>query len=140
MAVTTRSDLIIPEILADAIQAAWPNRMALKGTPAVAESSTLPGGVRGGDKIKVPYFDLIGELDAVNEDEELPPVRLTMTSEEATVQRAGKRVPITALAQIAARYADPSPRSPASLQRPPSGGLTPLSSPPPTQRGPGRPR
>ena len=107
MAVTTRSDLIIPEILADAIQAAWPNRMALKGTPAVAESSTLPGGVRGGDKIKVPYFDLIGELDAVNEDEELPPVRLTMTSEEATVQRAGKRVPITALAQIAARYADP---------------------------------
>jgi hypothetical protein len=107
MPVTTVNDLVIPEILADAIQAAWPNRIALEGTPAVVESPTLPGGARGGTKIKVPYFEIIGELDDVGEDEELPPVKLTMTSEEATVQRAGKRLPISVLAEISARYADP---------------------------------
>jgi hypothetical protein len=107
MPVTTVNDLIIPEILADAIQAAWPDRIALEGTPAVVESPTLPGGARGGTKIKVPYFEIIGELDDVDEDEELPPVKLTMTSEEATVRRAGKRLPISVLAEISARYADP---------------------------------
>jgi len=107
MAVTTTNDLIIPEILADAIQAAWPDRIALKGTPAVVESPTLPGGARGGTKIKVPYFEIIGELDDVDEGEELPPTRLTMTSEEAVVRRSGKRVPMSVLAEMSARYADP---------------------------------
>jgi hypothetical protein len=107
MPVTTVNDLIIPEILADAIQAAWPNRIALEGTSAVVESPTLPGGAKGGTKVKVPYFEIIGELDDVDEDEELPSVKLTMTSEEATVRRSGKRLPISVLAEMSARYADP---------------------------------
>jgi len=107
MAVTTRSDLIIPEILVDAVQAAWPNRVALEGTPAVVESPTLPGGVRGGDTVKVPYFNVIGEFDIVPEGQALTPVRITMTSETATVQRAGKAVEMTTWAQLSAQYADP---------------------------------
>jgi len=107
MAVTTRSDLIIPEILADAVQAAWPDRIALEGTPAVVESSTLPGGARGGDTVKVPYFNFIGEFDVLGEGVPLTPVKLTMASETATVQRAGKAVEMSTWAELSARYADP---------------------------------
>jgi HK97 family phage major capsid protein len=107
MAVTTRSDLIIPEILADAVQGAWPNRVALEGTPAVVESSTLPGGAKYGDTVRVPYFNIIGEFDVVPEGQALTPVKITMTSETATVQRAGKAVEMTTWAELSARYADP---------------------------------
>jgi HK97 family phage major capsid protein len=107
MAVTTRSDLIIPEILADAVRAAWPDRVAFKGTPAVAESPTLPGGVRGGDTVKVPYFNAIGEFDDVAEGVPLTPVNITMTAETATVRRAGKAVEMTTWAELSAKYADP---------------------------------
>ena len=65
MPVTTRTDLIIPEVLADAVAGAWPNRIALYGTDAVVESRTLPGGARGGDKVKVPYFGILGEFERV---------------------------------------------------------------------------
>jgi HK97 family phage major capsid protein len=107
MAVTTRSDLIIPEILVDAVQGAWPNRVALEGTPAVVESPTLPGGARGGDTVRVPYFNVIGEFDIVPEGQALTPVKITMTSETATVQRAGKAVEMSTWAELSARYADP---------------------------------
>jgi HK97 family phage major capsid protein len=107
MPVTTRSDLIIPEILVDAVQAAWPNRVALEGTPAVVESPTLPGGARGGDTVKVPYFNAIGEFDIVPEGQALTPVKITMISETATVQRAGKAVEMSTWAELSARYADP---------------------------------
>jgi HK97 family phage major capsid protein len=107
MAVTTRSDLIIPEILADAVRAAWPDRVALKGTPAVVESPTLPGGVRGGDTVRIPYFNAIGEFDDVAEGVALTPVNITMTSQTATVRRAGKAVEMTTWAELSARYADP---------------------------------
>jgi len=107
MAVTTRSDLIIPEILADAVRAAWPDRVAFKGTPAVAESPTLPGGTKGGDTVKVPYFNAIGEFDDVAEGVPLTPVNITMTAETATVKRAGKAVEMTTWAELSAKYADP---------------------------------
>jgi HK97 family phage major capsid protein len=107
MPATTRSNLIIPEILADAVQGAWPDRVALKGVPAVVESPTLPGGVRGGDTVKVPYFNTIGEFDDVAEGAALTPVNITMTAETATVRRAGKAVEITTWAQLSAQYADP---------------------------------
>lgn len=107
MPATTRSDLIIPEVLADAVAGAWPNRIALYGTDAVVESRTLPGGVRGGDKVKVPYFGILGEFEQVAEGTPLTVTKLTMTSEEAVVRRAGKAFEVTSWAQMAAMYADP---------------------------------
>ena len=107
MPATTRSDLIIPEVLADAVAGAWPNRIALYGTDAVVESRSLPGEVRGGDKVKVPYFGILGEFEQVNEGAPLTVTRLTMTAEEAQVRRAGKAFEITTWAQMAAMYADP---------------------------------
>ena len=107
MPITTRSNLVIPEILADAVAGGWPNRIALFGTGAAVESSTLPEASRGGDVVKVPYFGSIGEFDDVAEGVALVPATLTMTSETANVQRAGKAVEITTWAQMAAMYADP---------------------------------
>ena len=107
MPITTRSNLVIPEILADAVAGGWPTSIALFGTGAAVESSTLPEASRGGDVVKVPYFGSIGEFDDVAEGVALVPATLTMTSETANVQRAGKAVEITTWAQMAAMYADP---------------------------------
>lgn len=107
MPVTTRSNLIIPEVLADAIAGAWPDRIALFGTGAAVESASLPEPSRGGDTVRVPLFGSIGEFDDVAEGAPLTPASLTMTSETATVQRAGKAVEMTTWAQMAAMYADP---------------------------------
>lgn len=107
MPVTTRSDLFIPEVLADAVAGAWPDRIALLGTDAVVESSTLPGGVKYGDKVRIPYFNVLGELEIVGEGVPLTPVKLTMTTEVAEVKRAGRLFSATTWSQLAAMYADP---------------------------------
>lgn len=107
MPVTTRSDLFIPEVLADAVAGAWPDRIALLGTDAVVESRTLPGGAKGGNTIKVPYFGALGEFETVAEGAALTPAKLTMTTEEAVVRRAGKLFEVTTWASMAAMYADP---------------------------------
>lgn len=107
MPVTTRSNLVVPEILADAVAAGWPDRIALLGTGAAVESATLPESSRGGDTIKVPLFGSIGEFEDVAEGAPLTPASLAMSSETSVVQRAGKAVEMTAWAQMAAMYADP---------------------------------
>ena len=107
MPVTTRSDLFIPEVLADAVAGAWPDRVALLGTEAVVESRTLPGDAKGGDRVRIPYFGVLGEYEVVGEGQSLTSTKLTMTTEEAVVQRAGKLFEITAWARMAAMYADP---------------------------------
>lgn len=107
MARTVRTDVIVPEILAEAVQAEFAGATALFGTGAAAVSSTLPGAARGGDALKVPYFGLLGELDDVNEGTALTPQKLTMTSETAVVQHSGKAFEITEWAQMAAAFADP---------------------------------
>ncbi|UZX16552.1 phage major capsid protein [Thermus sp. PS18] len=86
---------------------AWPDRVALIGTDAVVESRTLPGGVKGGDRVKIPYFGVLGEYEIVGEGASLTPATLTMTTEEAVVQRAGKLFEVTTWARMAAMYADP---------------------------------
>jgi hypothetical protein len=107
MPVTTRSNLFIPEVLADAVRGAWPDRIALLGTDAVVESSTLPDAARGGDTVKVPYFGILGDFDDVAEGAALTPATLSMSSEQASVVRSGKAFEITNWAQFAALYADP---------------------------------
>ena len=107
MPITTRAQLIIPEILQDAIRGEFQKVVALNGTGAAVVSPTLPGGLRGGDTVKVPYFGVLGELEDVNEGTPLTPQQLTMTSETATVRRSGRAFEITTWAQLAAAYADP---------------------------------
>lgn len=114
MPVTKRSDLIIPELLVEAIQAAFPKMRVLMGSRAVVINGSMPNHangapLKGGDQIKFPYFNILGDAleKIVNEGDELIPAKLTQTSELATVGHYGKAVEITQWAQLAAAYADP---------------------------------
>src|SRR6202020_688768 len=110
----TRSNLIIPELLVEAIQGQYPGMVALWGTDVAVVSGTLPSTgpsgakIRGGDAVKVPYFGTIGELDDVTpETDALTPASLIMTSDTSIVVHSGKAVEISDWAQMAALYADP---------------------------------
>jgi len=107
MPVTVRSNLIVPEILQEAVRGEFVGVTALLNSGAAAVSSTLPESARGGDVLKVPYFGTIGEYEDVAEAVALTPANIVMTSETATVQHSGKAIEITQWAQIAAAYADP---------------------------------
>jgi hypothetical protein len=108
MPLTQRSDLIDPEILLDAIKGAFPGMRMLYGTGAAVINDSLPDSSRGGDTVKVPYFDTLGEMDDIaTENDALTPVKLTMSSETATVQHSGKAVELSWWSQIMAKFADP---------------------------------
>jgi len=105
---TTGSDLFVPEILQDAIKAEFAGRTALEGTEAVIMNGSLPEAARGGDKVTVPYFNVVGDFDdANNETDAIAPTKLTMSSEQAVVQHSGKVVEITDWAKMKAAFADP---------------------------------
>src|SRR5437879_6944190 len=109
-----RSDLIIPELLTEAIQGQYAGMVALWGRGAAVISGSMPvhapsgTKIRGGDRITVPYFGTIGELDDVtSESDALTPTALAMTSEQESVNHSGKAIEISSWAQLAAQYADP---------------------------------
>jgi hypothetical protein len=115
MATTKKSDLIIPEILLEAVQGEFAGKVALfNETGTVAISGTLPNQARGGDTIKIPYFGTLGEFEDLADNEggagavpALTPVKLTMSSDTGTVKHSGKAFETTEWAQMAANYADP---------------------------------
>jgi HK97 family phage major capsid protein len=106
MPITTRTDLIIPELLQEAISAEFAGVTVLENTEAAIINNTLPPGARGGDTLKVPYFNTLGEMEDLAEGEALTPVKLTMSSETATAKHSGKAVELTHWATLAAT-ADP---------------------------------
>jgi hypothetical protein len=108
MPLTTRSDLIVPEILEDALAGAFAGMKVLAGSPAAVMNASLPNNQRGGDTVKVPYFGTLGELeDVATEGGSLTPAALTMSVEQAAVQHSGKAFEMTDWAQLAAAFADP---------------------------------
>lgn len=114
MATTIRSDLVVPEVLAEAVQGEFANMQALYGTgTAVVASKGFPSR-RGGDTITFPYFGTIGEFEDLASNEgaggavpALTPAKLTQTTDTATVQHSGKAFEITEWAQLAAMFDDP---------------------------------
>lgn len=106
MAFTKRSDLVIPEILVEAIQGEFAGKILLYGTNAAVVSNTLPGDKKGGDTVSVPYFGTLGEAEILSEGDALTPEGLTESKEFATVVRGGKAFETTDWARMAAN-ADP---------------------------------
>lgn len=105
---TTGGDLFIPEILQDAIAGEFAGRKALSGTTAVVMNGSLPEAARGGDKLTVPYFDVIGDFDDADvETDALSPTKLTMSSEQSSVHHSGKLVELTDWGKMKAAFADP---------------------------------
>lgn len=114
MATTKRSDLIVPEILLDAVRGEFAGMQALNGTGAAIISGTMPNSARGGDTVKIPYFGTIGEFEDLASDEggvgavpALTPAKITSDSDSAAVEHSGKAFEITEWAQLAANFSDP---------------------------------
>src|SRR5689334_15817532 len=103
MATTKRSDLVIvSEVLQSAVQGQLAGMVVLKGSPAAIINGSLPDTARGGDTVKIPYFSALSEMDDLGEGDALTPVKISQTSETATVQRAGKAFEASVWSQLAA--------------------------------------
>jgi len=114
MATTIRSDLIIPEVLEDAIRGEFANAQALYGTGAAIVNTRGFPDARGGDRIKIPYFGTLGDFEDLAADEgaggavpALTPSKITMDADTALVLHSGKAFEVTEWARIATAYADP---------------------------------
>lgn len=107
---TKRSDLVIPEILVEAIQGEFAGKQYLFGSGAVVVNNTLPQANRGGDTVTVPYFGTLGEMEDIgNEGDALTPEKLSMSKETATVVHSGKafeRTEWSRLAEAGDAYAE----------------------------------
>jgi hypothetical protein len=103
LAITTKNNLFIPELYEEAVRGAFAGMTALWNTRAAIVRTGLPQGHRLGDKIKVPYFGTIGELeDVVNDGDALTPALVTSAAEESAVRHAGKAIEMTKWARDAA--------------------------------------
>lgn len=106
MGYTKRSDVVIPELLTEAVRGEFEGARALYGSAAVTVSMSLPGGKKGGDTISIPYFGTLGEAEDILEGEGLTPEGITSAKETATVIHTGKAFAISQWAQFAA-WGDP---------------------------------
>lgn len=99
---TMLQNMINPEVMADMISAELP--AALQFAPLAVVGTTLVG--RPGNTITMPKFDFIGAAEEVAEGEAIPVTKLTTTSTQVTVKKAGKGVTITDEAKLSG-YGDP---------------------------------
>lgn len=102
MATTYRSDVILPDILAEEVMKGFTGKLLLNGTDAVVMNPGLQAGRQEvGNTVTIPYFEDIGEAEQVPETGAGSLDNLTQSSETATVVRFFKGVSMTMLAQIA---------------------------------------
>lgn len=91
MAVTTASNLINPQVMADAISAALPN--AIRFAPYARIDTTLQG--QAGDVITRPRYGYVGPAEDLVETVPMDPDQMSMTSTTVTVKEAGKAIELT---------------------------------------------
>jgi hypothetical protein len=94
MARTTKTDILIPEIFNEAIQAAFAGKDAFVGDSPLARSGALVvsdsfgGDAKSiGDTVKVPYFGTLGEFASNSDGTAVTASKISQTSESATVSR-----------------------------------------------------
>lgn len=102
MAITKLNDLIDPQVMADAISAELSS--AIKFAPLAKTDTSLT--TNAGNTITVPKFAYIGDATDVGEGDEIDIVKLTASTSQATVKKAGKGIEITDEALLAG-YGDP---------------------------------
>ena len=88
---TPKANMVIPEVMADMISAALPNK--IRFAPLADVDSTLVG--VPGDTVTVPAYAYIGDAADVAEGEAIPMTQLTTADVPMTIKKAGKGVEIT---------------------------------------------
>jgi len=113
MATTIKTDIIIPDVFAEAVQGQLAQKTAFMGSPlaslgVVVISDGMPAGPNElNDLIKVPYFGTIGEFQANSTDgNSVTPTKLAMTSEQTQVGRDSLAFEATAWSQGAGKTMD----------------------------------
>lgn len=85
---TLLADLFVPQVVADEIDKKLVD--AIRFAPLAVIDTTLVG--RPGDELTMPYYDYIGDADAVNEGADIPIVKLEDGTEKVKVSKIGKAV------------------------------------------------
>lgn len=88
---TTLSQLIDPEVMADMISAKIPKKLVV--APFAKVDTTLAG--VPGDTITVPSYGYIGDADDVAEGVAVTPAKMSTTSKTAKIKKAMKAVTLT---------------------------------------------
>jgi hypothetical protein len=106
MAITTKDDMLDPQILLDAIRGELRSKKAFMGSILVSQGAVLvsPGMPKGGPgaigkKIDIPYFGRIGKFVLNTDGAAITPTKLGQVLEQATVARASLASETTAWAQ-----------------------------------------
>lgn len=99
---TKIADLVNPEVLAPMIRGALDK--AIRFTRVAAVDNTLSG--QPGNTITIPKYAYIGAAETVAEGAEIPIKKLTKTTAQATIQKAGVGIELTDEAILSA-YGDP---------------------------------
>lgn len=100
---TYASDLIIPEVIASFVDEKLVDN--IKFAPFASVDTTLVG--TAGDTIKFPSYSYIGDATDVAEGEAIPYEKLTSSTVEVSVKKAGRGVDITDEAVLNS-YGDPN--------------------------------
>lgn len=91
MAVTKKTDCIIPEVMAEMIDA---KITALnKLTPYAKVDTTLQG--QAGDTVTVPKWAYVGDAQDISEGEEITPSKLTSSKTQFTIKKAMKSISLS---------------------------------------------
>lgn len=109
MATTKASDLIVPDVWADAV---GPTILGKTVLAQLADADDQLSGIPG-DSVQFPKFDYIGDAVALTEGVAMSTSTLTMTDSKATIGEAGKAIELTDTATLTALG---SPQSQAQTQ------------------------
>jgi hypothetical protein len=106
MALTTKDDMLDPQILLDALRGELRSKKAFMGSILVSQGAVLvsPGMPKGGPgaigkKIDIPYFGRIGKFVNNPDGSAITPTKLGQVLEQATISRASLASETTAWAQ-----------------------------------------
>lgn len=110
MPLTKKSSIIVPEVMADMIDAKI--EAQLKITPYAKVDTSLTG--VAGDTVKYPSWNYIGDAVDIAEGEEVGLTEMTTTTKEFTIKKAMKAIGLTEEA-VNSGYGDPIGQANAQL-------------------------
>jgi len=102
MVTTTRTDLILPSILAEDVMKGFSGKLTMAASGALIASTGLQAGAEQVDNtVTVPYFEDGGEAQVLTEGQAGSLEKLTQSSETSSVVRFFKAFAVTKLARMA---------------------------------------